>query len=99
MKPMDGADLHLPPFTEQAMLTDGGVYDNLGLERVWRRCRTIFVSNGGATMPAVGAPKRFWPLQTLRAFGDFPAAAENSRKRLLFGVHNHKQRNVAFWSI
>lgn len=99
VKPMDGADLHSPPFTEQAVLTDGGVYDNLGLERVWRRCRTVFVSNGGSTMPVVGSPKRFWYGQVRRVLDIALQQGESSRKRLLFGVHNHKQRNVAFWSI
>ncbi|MFD1985429.1 patatin-like phospholipase family protein [Mesorhizobium newzealandense] len=39
----EGADLHRQPFTELAVLADGGVYDNLGLERVWKRCRTILL--------------------------------------------------------
>jgi hypothetical protein len=34
-----------PPFTEVAVLTDGGVYDNLGLERVWKRCRSLADDN------------------------------------------------------
>jgi NTE family protein len=28
-------------------LTDGGVYDNLGLEPVVKRCETVFISDGG----------------------------------------------------
>ncbi len=30
-------------------LTDGGVYDNLGLEPVWKTHRTVLVSDGGGT--------------------------------------------------
>jgi NTE family protein len=30
-------------------LTDGGVYDNMGLEPVWKTHGTLFVSDGGAT--------------------------------------------------
>ena len=30
-------------------LTDGGVYDNLGLEPVWKSHRTVLVSDGGGT--------------------------------------------------
>ena len=30
--PNSGADLQSPPFTTDVLLTDGGVYDNLGLE-------------------------------------------------------------------
>jgi len=30
-------------------LTDGGIYDNMGLEAVWKSHRTLLVSDGGAT--------------------------------------------------
>ena len=29
------------------VLTDGGVYDNMGLEPVWKTCKTLYVSDGG----------------------------------------------------
>ncbi len=99
VSPMSGADLHKEPFTQHAVLTDGGVYDNLGLERVWRRCRTVLVSNGGATTPEVGFPTRRWFGQTYRVLSIVQQQSESARKRLLFGIHNLKQRNVAFWSI
>ncbi|BCH27820.1 patatin-like phospholipase family protein [Mesorhizobium sp. L-8-3] len=97
--PMPGADLHRPPFTVEAVLTDGGVYDNLGLERVWRRCRTILVSNAGGSTPEIGRPSGRWIGQIFRTLRLIHQQAEDSRKRLLFGVHNLKQRKVAFWSI
>ena len=96
---MDGADLHRAPFTETAVLTDGGVYDNLGLERVWRRCRTILVSNAGRNTPEIGSPTGRWMGQIFRALHLIQQQAENSRKRILFGMNNLGQRRVAFWSI
>lgn len=99
VEPMTGADLHRPPFTEGAVLTDGGVYDNLGLERVWRRCRTILVSNAGRSTPEIGSPTGRWLGQAYRSLNLIQQQAENSRKRILFGVHNLGQRKVAFWSI
>ena len=96
---MEGADLHKPPFIEGAVLTDGGVYDNLGLERVWRRCRTILVSNAGRSTPELGAPSGRWIGQIFRTLYLVQQQAENSRRRILFGMHNLKQRKVAFWSI
>lgn len=96
---MEGSDLNRTPFIEGAILTDGGVYDNLGLERVWRRCRTILVSNGGRSTPELGAPSGIWIGQIFRTLYLAQQHAENSRKRILFGMHNLKQRNVAFWSI
>jgi len=40
--------------TRRLCLTDGGVYDNLGLEPVWKCYKTISVSDGGA----VTSPRR-----------------------------------------
>ena len=93
---MPGADLHRAPFTQT--LTDGGVYDNLGLERVWRRCRTVLVSNAGRNTPEIGSPTGRWGGQVFRTLSLVSQQAENSRKRILFGVNNLGQRKVAYWS-
>ena len=48
-----------PPYTTEAVLSDGGVYDNLGLETAWKRYTTILVSDGGGKMgPAAEAEAR-----------------------------------------
>lgn len=99
VKMTEGADLHRAPFTERAVLSDGGVYDNLGLERVWKRCRTVLVSNAGKTVPELGSPTGRWVGQTLRTLNLVQQQAENSRRRILFGMSNLGQRNVAYWSI
>ena len=99
VRPQAGADLHRAPFTEKAVLTDGGVYDNLGLERVWRRCRTILVSNAGKATPELGSPTGRWVGQLFRTLSLVQQQAENSRRRILFGMHNLKQRDVVYWSI
>ena len=99
VQPMPGADLHRAPFTQTAVLTDGGVYDNLGLERVWRRCRTVLVSNAGRNTPEIGSPTGRWGGQVFRTLSLVSQQAENSRKRILFGVNNLGQRKVAYWGI
>src|SRR5450759_4830775 len=38
-----GQDLQAPPYTTRVALTDGGVYDNLGLETAWKKCRTVLI--------------------------------------------------------
>jgi NTE family protein len=96
VKPMSGADLHRAPFTQEAVLTDGGVYDNLGLERVWKRCRTVLVSNAGRNTPEIGSPTGRWTGQLFRTLYLVQQQAESSRKRIL---NNLDQRTVAFWSI
>ncbi|SDO86784.1 NTE family protein [Filomicrobium insigne] len=99
VEPMDGADLHRPPFTEGVVLTDGGVYDNLGLERIWKRCRKILVSNGGKTVPEIGRPTGRWIGQAYRTLNIVLQQAEHSRRRILFGMGNLEQRDVVYWSI
>lgn len=96
---ISGADLHRPPFTDVAVLTDGGVYDNLGLERIWKRCKTILVSNAGKPTPEIGSPTGRWIGQFFRTLSIVQLQSENTRKRMLFGLHNSRQRQVAYWSI
>jgi NTE family protein len=56
MQRLPQADLHREPLTRRALLTDGGVYDNLGLETVWRRCRTVLVSDAVLGVEAEASP-------------------------------------------
>jgi hypothetical protein len=72
---------------------------HLGLERFWRPCRTILVSNVGRTKPELGSPTGRRIGRIFRTLSLVHRQAENSRKCILFGVHNLEQRNVAFWSI
>lgn len=72
---------HRHDFVRQIALSDGGVYDNMGLEPVWKSHKTIFVSDGGK-------PFRFSlahdPLQQLHRIHDVMAdQAEALRKRWL----------------
>src|SRR5262245_39874081 len=55
-----GDDLQRPPFTEEAFLTDGGVYDNLGLETAWKLYETILVSDGGTPLAPDPEPHADW---------------------------------------
>ena len=59
-------DLHFEPFTTDVYLTDGGVYDNLGLETVYKRYRTVLVSDGGGQTEAQAEPHSDWPRHTYR---------------------------------
>ena len=55
----DGADLSRAPYTKTAVLSDGGVYDNLGLETVAKRYKTLLVSDAGQKIaPGGGAAPR-----------------------------------------
>jgi hypothetical protein len=49
-------DLNNEPYTTKLFLSDGGVYDNPGLETAWKRFDTILVSDGGGHFAPDPAP-------------------------------------------
>jgi NTE family protein len=53
-------------YRSRVVLSDGGVYDNLGLEPVIKRARTVLVSDGGSPFATKPRPSGFWPLQIIR---------------------------------
>jgi len=55
-----------PAYRSRVVLSDGGVYDNLGLEPVIKRARTVLVSDGGSPFASQPKPSGFWPIQIIR---------------------------------
>lgn len=87
-----------PPFTNHALLTDGGVYDNLATETVWKRCRTIFVSDGGKPW----APNESPPSgvkQLMNVIGVASGQCDALRKRMLSHAYARKERFGAMWAL
>jgi NTE family protein len=62
-------------------LTDGGVYDNLGLEPVWKRHSTVLVSDGGGVFRA--RTERTVLGRTLRILGIASNGGQSVRSRWL----------------
>src|SRR5919198_1108765 len=58
--PNSGEDLQRKPFTSRVVLSDGGVYDNLGLETTWKNYDTILVSDAGGKKQAEEGAKGNW---------------------------------------
>ncbi|MCK5607504.1 patatin-like phospholipase family protein, partial [Candidatus Pacearchaeota archaeon] len=81
--PNSGTDLQREPYTTNVILTDGGVYDNLGLETAWKRYDTILVSDAGGKMPPVPNPKRGLIRHALRITGIIDNQVRALRKRQL----------------
>ncbi len=99
VKPLHWGDLYRPPFTTEAVLVDGGVYDNLASERVMRHCHTMLISNGGAITPAVGSPDTGLLGEDLRVTGIFEQRAEDERLARLMLLDKAGERTLAYWSI
>jgi NTE family protein len=91
--------LHHPPFTTKVHLSDGGVYDNLGLETALGRCRVILVSDGGGQMAAKTRPWRNWPLHTLRVLGVVDNQVRSLRKRHLIADFEAGRQQGTYWGI
>jgi NTE family protein len=97
--PGSGAGLQRPPFTTRVSLTDGGVYDNLGLEPVWKRYETILISDGGGHLGDQERPKRVWPLHAYRVLGIIDNQVRSLRKREAIDAFLAGRRKGAYWGI
>jgi NTE family protein len=104
LKPDPSADLQREPFISKAVLADGGVYDNLGLETVWKNYRTVLISDAGAKIMAEEAPKSDWARLSYRVFEQVDNQVRSLRKRqIMRGFFaepgSDDYREGAYWSI
>ncbi len=97
--PNSGDSLQMEPYTTDVLLTDGGVYDNLGLETIWKRFRTILVSDAGGQMASESEPKRDWAGHTLRVLNLIDNQVRSLRKRQVIGSYVNGTREGAYWGI
>lgn len=85
-------------YRRELRLTDGGVYDNLGLEPAWDS-ETVLVSDAGAPFEYIAAPELSWIKQTMRAFAIATDQARALRKRWLIDQFVRKARKGTYWGI
>jgi NTE family protein len=84
-------------------LTDGGVYDNLGLEPVWKSCQTVLVSDGGKPLVHEFVPAGLRLLRYTQVIQNQVLAL---RKRWLMDIFERAKQgndpdtfNGAYWGI
>jgi NTE family protein len=94
-----GDGLQKAPFTTRVVLSDGGVYDNLGLETAWKRCQTVLVSDGGGHMPDMPKPPRNWGLQSMRVLKTIDNQVRALRKAQAIDGFAANVRQGAYWGI
>jgi NTE family protein len=92
-------DLHREPYLSDVVLTDGGVYDNLGLETAWKKYETILVSNGGGKMQPEPDPKGDWLRHAMRINEVIDNQVRSLRVRQVIGAFEAKERTGTYWSI
>ena len=97
---VSGADLYgNVAYRTRLFLTDGGVYDNLGLETLDKRCKTLLVSDAGAAFVVDPDPSKTWVKQALRAFDIATNQARALRKRALIDDFRSAAHRGSYWGI
>ena len=105
---MDGAFLFdNVEYRKKLVLTDGGVYDNMGLEAVWNDgFKNVFVCNASAPLKTDPDPGKNWASQALRVSSIITDQARALRKRALIENYqkldangNHLEYGGAYWGI
>ena len=97
--PEPTGELRMEPYTSRVVLTDGGVYDNLGLETAWKRYRTVLVSDGGGHMAPDPKPAGDWVRHSLRINALIDNQVRSLRKRQLIAGYHEPGRSGAYWGI
>jgi NTE family protein len=90
---------HMPPYTDQVVLSDGGVYDNLGLETAWKRYTTILVSDGGGQMTPEPKVHADWARHALRVTSVIDNQVRSLRKQQTIAGFERGDRAGAYWGI
>jgi len=97
-EPESGDDLQKPPYTTRVVLTDGGVYDNLGLETAWG-FECVLISDGGGQMAPQPRPHAVWPVQLKRVLSVVDNQVRSLRKRQAVGAFEAGLRRGTYWGI
>ena len=95
----EGNDLGHGEYRERAVLSDGGVYDNLGLETAWKACKTVLVSDAGGQMAEEPDPDHDWGRHLFRVLGVIDNQVRSLRKRQAVEAFKAKEREGAYWGI
>ena len=95
----DGCDLCREPYTTRVILTDGGVYDNMGLETVWKQYETVLVSDAGGKMQPEEEPEEDWAQHALRILDLIDNQVRSLRKRQVIDAFKRGDRKGAYWGI
>jgi NTE family protein len=89
--------------TRKLYLTDGGVYDNLGVDSAYKHCRTLLVSDGGGQKVNEPIPDRDWIRHTIRILDLIDQQGRKQIKDQLLQSYKEtipaKRRLGTYWGI
>jgi len=92
-KPSRGSD------AKTVLLTDGGVYDNMGVEPVWRRFKVLLASEAGRPFAAASTNRQSITSRLGRAIEISIEQVGAVRRRWLIEQLQAGTRNGALWTI
>jgi NTE family protein len=81
----DDGELGGPAYRDKIEVTDGGVYDNLGLETAWKNYTDVLVSDAGGRLCDDADPANDWARQTYRVLTIIDSQVRALRKRQIIG--------------
>jgi NTE family protein len=93
------AALASPDYRTEAVMTDGGVYDNLGLETAWKRYKTILVSDGGLRLCDEPDPSGDWARHSYRLIELLCQEVSSLRQQQVVESFRVQARTGALWGI
>ena len=97
-KPLSGADqFSNDKLKSQLILADGGVYDNMGLEAIWHRCKIVLVSDAGAPLGVDVSPNIADQMGRVRDI--LIEQTRELRKRALIADFQGQRRAGTYWGI
>lgn len=86
-----GARFDDPDLRREPILVDGGVYDNLGLEPIWKRCGVLISSYAGHNSAA--EPSNFNFDHMVPVIYSFLASSIDWRERMLVHLFQHRLKD------
>lgn len=98
-EPNSGYDLQQEPYISKVVLTDGGVYDNMGLETVWKDHQTVLVSDAGGHIEPEESPHRDWARHAYRILDMEDNQVRSLRKRQVIASFQNAERTGAYWGV
>jgi NTE family protein len=94
-----GTDLHRAPYTKTVVLSDGGVYDNMGLETIEKRYTTVLVSDAGQKIAPEESPHHDWARHAMRILDIVDNQVRSLRKRQLIDAYERGDHSGCYWGI
>lgn len=86
-------------FQGPVVLSDGGVYDNLGLETVIKRCRAVLVSDAGQKISPEVDPHHDWARHSIRILDIVDNQVRSLRKRALIDSYEARALLGCYWGV